>query len=245
MISRSFRSFLFVIAVLMTMSAAEAEDISPRQMTKLLELSAAFSDCVVVRQRDRAMAMVIAAPDNKSIMRTYSRLIDSECMGEVTRDEEQSGIRFSGDTFMYSMAAALAKSEFGEAGPRSFGDRAPLDHRKPVALDETKLSKLSKQRRAEMLGDLENAKNWYMLSVLGECGARSEPESVRKIALTSPGSIEEKTSLKSIVPTLGNCLPPETALTFKPWQLRGALLVNYVRLASAPQVTHQAAETAK
>lgn len=232
-------SFLCALTTLFAGAPAFAEK-SDKQV--LRETGSSFADCVAEKHYDEAVAYILESPDNKTAIKKYRRLIDSQCMVEASSGTAVAGIRFSGDTFAFSIAEGLVRRDFGAAGPMSFNDRAPLAHRVLPPVDPLDLAKLSEKKRAEAKIARQREMTWLLIAKFGECAVRLAPESTRKLAQTRVGSPDEFALLQEMAPNFGVCLPSGAELKFQPLHLRGTLLVNYFRLASAPQTQPDGAQ---
>lgn len=232
-------AFLCASTALFAEAPAYAEK-SDKQV--LRETGSSFADCVAEKHYDEAVAYILESPDNKTAMKKYRRLIDYQCMVEASSGTAVAGIRFSGDTFAFSIAEGLVRKDFGAGGPMSFSDRAPLAHRALPAVDPSELSKLSEKKRADAKTARQREMTWLLIAKFGECAVRLAPESTRKLAQTRVGSPEEFGLLQEMAPNFGVCLPSGAELKFQPLHLRGTLMVNYFRLASAPQAQPDGAQ---
>ena len=72
-----------------------------------------------------------------------------------------------------------------------------------------------------------------VFSRYGECVARTDPVGSRLWILTPADSDEETSRIKVIMPAFSRCLEPGSTIKFGREQLRGAVALNYSRLAYA------------
>jgi len=72
------------------------------------------------------------------------------------------------------------------------------------------------------------------LMSVGECAVRSDPIAARALLKTRLNSKEEARALQAMAFVFGGCLPKGTQVRFDATSMRGAVAVNYYRLANAP-----------
>lgn len=180
--------------------------------------------------------MVNNVPNNEILSR-FRRLDSINCMSRVS-DGEGGGISFGGDTFRYMLADGLVRLHYGNAGPDDFADVPPLTFAPVPPLDEAALSQMGEQQQTEQRNRHRMQMASRVVAILGDCTARAQPESVRRIALTEPASPEEGEALLALRPALGGCLPADSSVRLSREILRGALLFGYYRLAHAAQPPH-------
>lgn len=229
-------ALICAVSALSPASLANA-DRSDKQV--LRETGSSFGDCVAEKHYPDAVAYILESPDNRTAAKKYRKLIDSKCMSEAIEGTSISGVRFSGNTFAFAIAESLVRRDFASSGPQTFSDRAPLVHRALEPEDEAALAKLSEKKRAEADKDRMRDRAWLLISKFGECAVRLAPEPTRMLAQTRVGTPDEWTLLKEMAPNFSACLPNGVELKFQPLQLRGTLMANYFRLASAPQVQRE------
>jgi hypothetical protein len=227
-----------LVSLLMFGAVITAQPALARKSDKqvLRETGASFGDCVADKHYAKSVAFIIEAPDNSTAMKKYRALADVACMGDAIEGSGNGGIRFSGDTFAYTIAEGLVRKDFPTSGPQTFDDRANLVHRSPQPASDEALAKMKQKKRAEAEEAHRRDIAWMVISAFGECAVRLAPEPVRQLAQTKVGSADERMLLQGLAPTFGKCLPTGTNVKFQPLQLRGTLLLNYYRLASAPIV---------
>lgn len=197
-------------------------------------LASRYADCVVARFTPQAMDVVVNNIPNNEILSRFRRLDSINCMSRVS-DSEGGGIRFGGDTFRYMLADGLVRLHYGNAGPSDFAAVPPLAFAPVPPLDEAALSQMGEQQQAEQRDRHRMQMASRAVAILGDCAARAQPESVRRIALTEPASPEEGEALLALRPTLGACLPADSSVRLSREILRGTLLFGYYRLAHTAQ----------
>lgn len=201
-----------------------------------------YARCVVKAQPKRAAEAIIADVSNSVIMKHYSDLISSECMGQTGGDVQMT---FSGDMYRYALADALVNANFATKGENDFSNRLPLAHlRAPSQTElEAELAKASsKRKRAEIEQQYSKDAAVEWLSRYGECVVRADPVRSRLWLLTPPDGPEEMSRINDLRSSFSDCLSGGT-LKFSRVNMRGTVAINYFRLANAtPQHTAEKAQ---
>ena len=191
-----------------------------------------YARCVVKEKPKRAAEAIIANVSNGMIMKSYSDLISSDCMGRTGGNVQMT---FGGDLYRYALADALVNANFADKYENDFSNRLPLAHlRAPTRAElDTELAKTkSKRKRAEIEEEYGKTSGVEWLSRYGECVVRSDPVRSRLWLLTPPDGPEEMSRINDLRPTFDACLSGGT-LKFSRVNLRGTVAINYFRLANA------------
>ena len=207
---------------------ADYNDVETRRITR------EYAACVIKRDHRLASRAILENSSNDQLMKKYSALISSECLGQVAGGVE---MKFTGDLYRYALADALVSVDFAKDGPTTFDDRLPLAHLLPPSEAErdAKLAVTKKSgKRDEIRKDFERAIGVTWLSQFGECIVRDNPVAARLWLLTKPDVPEEVSRVNALRPAFSGCLGDMT-LKFSKSTLRGTVAINYYRLASATQ----------
>jgi hypothetical protein len=210
-------------------AAAPKSDASLKE-TRLLIKS--YGDCVIRRERRRASQAIVANVNNQELVRNYRELIDGTCIpllpGETIR------MKFGGDQFRYAIADALVRATL--KGPPPVLDEVPaLSHREPIEPSRftPKGRPLKEKAYQSALPDYQTDQTFSYLSRYGECVVRVDPAAARALLLSDPESADEMVRFGALRTALGTCLPEGKTRSFGKVVLRGAIAINYFRLASA------------
>jgi hypothetical protein len=229
---RSHSAAVLVAVALATTSPVAAE--RPSDIARTRAIATAYADCVVGRYTAMAVDSVVNELPNDEISERYRRLNNVSCMGEA-RTGSVEGLGFGGDSFRYMLAEGLVRLHYASGGPTDFSS-VPALVRTPVAsLDEAALARMSARRQQELREAHGSAMGLRTMALLGECVARRNPETVRRIALTDPASPAESEAIALVQPTIGSCIPSGSTVRLNRAIVRGSLLLNYYRLAHAAQ----------
>lgn len=216
----------------------EQRDFTTKE-TRLLVHS--YARCVVGRRYARASEGLLRNVDNRTLIREYPSLIDSDCLSDQKRirnDMRMGTVRmsFEGDLYRYALADALVNRELASVPAPDLSAVAKLDHRMPGAEPQRVSAsgkKLSRRKYDEAMKDYRAAVAYSYLSFYGECVVRTAPSDARALLLTVPDSPEEKQRFDALRPAFAACLSEGTSLRFGRTALRGTIAINYYRLARA------------
>lgn len=235
MANRFPRVALFLAAIaIMSPASALADDRPGHGTERVRNVASAYADCIVTRYPSQSVDVLINDLPNSEVMDRYRRLNSSHCMGRAN-GRDGSGIRFVGDAFRYMLAEGLVRLHYPVAGPTDFAGVPALAREPLPELDEAWLANLGERRQQEERERHSRLVGYRGAAIIGECIARREPESARRLAFTDPAGAEEGTALMALRPALSACIPAGQSLRISRETMRGAILFNYYRLAHAAQ----------
>lgn len=191
--------------------------------------AAAFADCIVKKRTEQARTVVL---DNVyDVAKRYPKVIDRKCLPEKDDNQWISKLYFPGDTLHQLLANALVRLEFAKAGPQDFSSIPDNTGIPAPAKDATQLARMNSKERA--LAEARDASNktWLMLTQIGECVSRRDPEGVRAMAFTPIASIAEKAAIKRLEPGIAACVPAGLTVKMRPSDFRGPAIRSYYHLA--------------
>lgn len=225
----------FALAAPLPSAASEFKESEIRRMTR------DYAACVVKGQHKMAAKAIVSDAGNDAIMRKYPELIDGNCLGQTAGSVQ---MMFTADFYRYALAEALVNADFAHGGPTDFNDRLPLAHLLIPPEEELQkaLTKLKDRHRKEKLKeDYIKQTGVVWLSHYGECIVRTDPAGSRYWLLTPPDGPEETSRIDALEPAFANCLSSGTTIKFSRFQLRGAVAINYYRLAMATSLPSERA----
>jgi hypothetical protein len=79
----------------------------------------------------------------------------------------------------------------------------------------------------------KNAATGIAMSRLGECVVRAAPDSSGRLVRSAVASPDESAAFEALKPAVSSCLSAGATVAFSPELLRGAVALNYYRLAKA------------
>lgn len=206
----------------------------PSDEARLRAIAADYADCVVARYPAMAVDSVVNDLPNDEIADRHRRLNSVSCMGDA-RTGNVGGVSFAGDTFRYMLAEGLVRLHYRTTGPTDLSAVPALERRPVAPLDEAALATMNDRRAQEVRDRHAGAMGLRTMALLGECVARRNPDTVRGLALTTPASPEEAAAFRTVQPAIASCLPVGATVRLNRGTVRGALLLNYYRLAYAAQ----------
>ena len=111
---------------------------------------------------------------------------------------------------------ALYVEEFGRSGPTEFSQVPAIDYLAGYP--------------AELPG---NARTTIALAKFGDCVSRNDPVNARALAVSIPGSGDERQRLAALSPSFNGCVIQGEKLTFSRSVIRGAVTEGLFRLSRA------------
>ena len=203
---RSALAFTTVVAVASGSTAQpDASDYSIKETRRLIY---DYAKCVVDRRPTLASQAILSNVDNGTILKSYPKLIDGECL--VRNTHANSKMSFKGDLYRYALADALVNRELAKAPVPDLANIPPLAQR-PVPDQPEPLAPNSRkaERRAyeAALRDYEQARAFRALTAYGECVVRTDTAGSRALLLSAPETPAETASFAAVHPALEQCLP--------------------------------------
>lgn len=215
---------LFALWIAIAPAPAWSRTLSPEQTAQLAQR---FAACIVKQMPSRAWRLIVEHDRTQRDVAQRLRFDDINCLREV-----QGGLRFP----LYALHYVLARELFMKylaAGPvPAFEGVAPLDHRPPDPLDESKLPP-DRVRAAELRQSWQLLQVGYVMSRYTECIVRQNPQATFSWLRTADGSAEAQSAIDALRPALAGCLPAGETARVSREGLRSALTLSYARLAVA------------
>lgn len=197
-----------------------------------------FGDCVIKKQAAAASHFVLVADLDKADWRkSVSKIADGACLLAVAAASDGVEMTFPGDTMRYALADALVRQEFRSAPAPGIELAAPLIQPK---FDESEYEpKPGKKTNAKQLTAMADSRlkriGVVYLAEYGECVVRKNPSQSHALLMADPDSVQEGAAFRAVTSALGECLTAGQSLSFNRMTLRGAIAMNYYRLAHAPR----------
>ena len=227
----TYRVFTFVALALVgaaTSAAAPANDVEERRVTRVLYT------CVAAKHPQLASDFVLRK--GTSGRRAQGSLFENSCV-DKSNGKLVANLQMKPDHLRFGLADALIAREFSTAVPAGIATAAPLKH-VDVTFDEIEFvrgqiyknggPKALERARAE-------AASRNFMARFGECVVRRGPDAARRFLLTSPTSTDETAALAGVRPHMATCLGEGNKVGMNLYSLRGALAINFYRLAHAAQ----------
>lgn len=236
-----FKLALFtVLSLTATAVSAQYQRLSGSEQ-ELREYTRAYAKCMVIFNHVEARNLILRNTPNDRMERDFGSIYTSKPLALVPGCRElvlRNGyaLVLQPDMFRAYLAEELVVADLKAPQTDNFVNRAALTHwavpAQPnfaaIATDPAKRAALEKAY-AEEFGRV-----W--LSHYGECVVRGNSRSSFGLLVSMPGTSAEKAALSELKPALSGCLVQGETLTFGKVVLRGAIAVNYYRLAHATPV---------
>ena len=223
--------------------AAAAQSVSDKEMR---EIQARYGECVVKKHHSEARTFVLDSQlPRAEYRRMMGKLVDGPCLERTASGVGRIQMRFPLDTMRYALADALVRREFAAmppAGIEAAGALAPLRFN-PAAFEPKPGQKATKTELEELARDRDRSLAMAFLAEYGECVVRANTADSRRLLLTDPATPAESAAFTSLAPQMGNCLTGVQKVSLNKTALRGAIALNYYRLAHAPRVAAAAGVT--
>ncbi|NJM49690.1 MAG: hypothetical protein HC843_01320 [Sphingomonadales bacterium] len=189
-----------------------------------------FASCSVDGNKSVARQLALMHPLDPLLHDTANKLTDRECL--ETRYIAKTRLKFMPVSLRYTIAEALIHKEMKQYFPAKFDGVPALDHGEAPKINTESLPVEPEKKKAALLGFEWEFQNWVIDS-LGECAVRQAVPQSRQLVDTRPGSKAEKEALVVMEGYFAKCRPQGLALTMNEFDMRGAVAVNYYRLALA------------
>ena len=230
-------SLLMLFAALALIASADVE--SDWDSKKTREVQARYGECVIKRHLATAQHFVLTPDLEKSAWRKdVNKIADGSCLLNAAKSAGGVQMTFPADTMRYALADALVRREFSTGPALSIKEATPLIQ--PTVDEAEYTPKPGKKYRKSELKELAEGRTKQAVIVFlanfGECVVRAEPSGSHKLLMAQPASAEEHAPFTALLPSFGLCLPAGQTLAFNKATLRGAIAMNYYRLAHSPRV---------
>ena len=169
-----------------------------------------FADCAVKNFSSEARSIVVEMLLDKEIKKRFPRVLRHQCEGDQAVQGSLAEVQVPAPLLQMWLADSLIRRDYANVKVDDFSEAGTLE--------------------AVTFGNSADAV-WTVLSKLGTCIAKSDPEGVRKLALSDVASESEKAAMRQLGEAMGYCLPPGASVKFQIAEIRGAALLSYYRLA--------------
>jgi hypothetical protein len=202
-----------------------------RDLLRNAEATREMADCIVKGRPEQAREAVANGYSLKQMRDKTPGVVRRGCMGaDVPGMGYLWGVLYAGDLYLYAIAEAVIRHDKTLDRPVDFTNIPSLSHREPF-VDEAKIKGPTAARLIEREHERETTQAF--LSRYGECVARNATPQTAAVLRAETGSSEEKAAFAALQPFLGACLKGAAQIKMGKPALRGALALNYYRLAAA------------
>lgn len=174
------------------------------------QLVAQYAACVVKRMPRKAKAVVLSDRESAAAIARYDEVVSPDCMPLET--DGSMTMRTWPILIRVALAQALLETEPALV-LRPLATVPPLAH-----------GTIEK-------GSEKNAATGIVMSRLGECVVRAAPAASGRLIRADVASPIEAAAFEAVKPALSSCLSAGETFAFSPELLRGAVALNYYRLA--------------
>lgn len=226
----------FVLATVCVLAAplagaatAHAEEMSEAKARKI---GRDYGDCVVGERSEIARRYVVNDVTDGEVMRWKKGVVVPFCLSNTSVRGSVEAI-FPADHYRYVLAQALFKRDLAKLAPPNLTDVAALSHRPmPEPLDATSLP-TDVKKAEEMRTALANRSVAHLADMLAECSVRRDPVNAKALLAAPIGTREENDAFKAFGPAMAHCIPTGKQVRLNRTVTKGAVAVNYYRLAAA------------
>lgn len=209
------RAAIFLTALAVTAPAAGQS--SERMRAQTWTAGQQLAACHLAGDRSRLEAAIVADPASGAFD-DWAAQRDTSCTS--------AAVQTRGDFYRYAISEALFRRELRRSSPGSFTSVPPLNHARPAPRFKTMASKKTRDDEASLQASA------IKLSALGECIVRNDPATSHALLVANPATSNEMTALTNLMPSVEGCTRGQAA-KMQVDDLRGAIALNYVRLAKA------------
>lgn len=230
---------LVILGTAMLASGAAQQGRSDYLPSQVRKIFYEYGQCIVRRHQSEASQAVLGDIAGDELKKSHRDLISGDCLpwdAEVPGAELQA--KFVGDQYLYALADALVRSELSDEPPPNLASVPPLQHREPGPPPATIAPNGKPIKAAEyrvLARNYEHQKAADFLSNYGECVVRADPVRSRQLLLTVPESAEETAVFANMSPDFSQCMQKGATVEFSKMTMRGAIALNYYRLAKAAE----------
>jgi hypothetical protein len=213
-----------------------SSDYLPSEARKVLY---EYGQCIVHRHHAEAAEAVLHDIDSEDLKSRHPDLINGDCLpwdSEIPGADLQ--VKFVGDQYLYALADALFRSDLADAPPPNLASVPPLQHRDPGAPPATVSADGKPIKAADYQILLRNHAHQQaadFVSSYGECVVRLDPAKARQLLLTKPETREEAAAFAAMSADFSQCMQRGATVAFSKVMMRGAIALNYYRLAKAAE----------
>lgn len=211
-----------------------APDAFPIDKTR--DVLVAFAECAVKKFPEMTREMVL---DTSSVRigEKYSKAADPDCLIQaVNATYAVVQLQMSPVSFRAAVANELVRRDLGSFDPAGIKFAAPLHHPTVDPADYAPKGRVSSKSLAEWQHAKERDAGQAWLSTVGDCAVRANPSGARKLLQAKVNSDEELQALLALIPAFSSCIDQGHQVKMGRASIRGAVAVNYYRLAYAPKI---------
>ena len=184
-----------------------AAQISGTTKTDARRTTREYGTCVLKRYPKYGERIALEPVYTEEYQKLLKRMVIDDCLsaGELS---------FPLNVVRSAVIEALYVEQFGRSGPTEFSQVPPIDYLAGYP--------------AELPG---NARTIVALARFGDCVSRKDPVNARALAVSIPGSGDEKQRLAALGPSFNGCVIQGEKLTFSRSVIRGAVSEGLFRLS--------------
>lgn len=174
------------------------------------QLVAEYATCVVKRLRGKAKSVVLSDRESSAAVARWDQVLSPECMPTDDSDGSMT-MRTQPILIRFALAQALLEAD-PSLGLPELAAVPPLEHGTAKASSQTAAFNIAVSR-------------------LGECVVRAAPGASTRLVRSQVTGSDETAAFEALKPALSTCLSAGQSFAFSPELLRGAVALNYYRLA--------------
>lgn len=173
------------------------------------QTSRQFATCAVRMHRATVEQLLRTPMVDPDYRRLLNRAVTDDCMGP-------GELRMTIALMRSALFESMYLARYSRRSLDSFNDIPAIDYRGGYGADMT-----------------PEIANVIQLGQFGYCVVRADPVATRAMVLSLPGSGNEDSALKALMPKLSRCVPKTLQISFSRSVLRGAVAEGLYRLTAA------------
>lgn len=188
-----------------------------------------LADCYV-RTEGGKIEKALTADLKTMAFEKWSDGHNANCTLDVVKKKEVWPT-LEGEALRNAVAESLFRRKYQNHSLADLSLVAPLGHE--FGTYEFRYGRRATKKEIEVWTQQRRAAIYF--SSLGECIVRAAPADVQRTLQTEPGTKEEAQSLAALHAPISACVDQSQTVKLDTSSLRGALALNYIRLAAAPR----------
>lgn len=221
--------FAGAVACLSTTAYAYASKPSLAKQRETIQAVNYLADCYMATEQKKIEVALTADPRSGAFERWADGHI-SDCYVK-TWMEVGHHVDTTGEVMRYALAEAIFRKRYRETHLLDLATVQPLSQ----GIANYKWQYSGRLTKQELEEDAAEQRAGLYLAFLGECVVRADPEGSRNLLLSEVFTPPEDSAFATLTSSLQSCVDKSREVQIDRTNLRGAIALEYVRLALAPR----------
>lgn len=196
-----------------------------------------FAECAV-RLHPKEASQLVLDVSGLAMQKYRAVVFDADCLSPT-----MLALKIPPAEARFAIAYALVRNQLQTFDPSTLPLASPLPVPNLIPQYPPSNRRISQKELQEREYRKKRAESVLALQAFGECVVRANPHASRAVLFAKPNSADETQAFNSLMPALSGCLIKGHEFRVDKSSMRGALAVNYYRLAMAPKVSAPATVT--